>query len=145
MEAVFDNSAITVLFALIAVYITALLCSAVVIITSLVKKREAQDLLRVNMIIKLIHVPAYIIIFIIGMIGLITIFTMGISLALMILDVMTIFLTGVIGLGGVIRAYKETKLSKKSAIIHGILQFVFCADVFSSVIVYRRVKRKDVQ
>lgn len=141
MESVFSNNALNLLFILLVIYIIALISSIAVFIASLVRKSDAKELLRVNMIIKLIHVPAYIIIFFMGLAGFITIFTVVISLALMILDVMTIFLTGLIGLGGVIKGFREQKLSLKSAIIHGILQFVFCADVFSAVIVYRRVKR----
>jgi hypothetical protein len=69
-----------------------------------------------------------------------TIFTMGITIVLMILDVMTIFLSGLVGLSGIIRGSIENKLSKKTAVIHSILQFIFCADIFSCIIVYRKVK-----
>jgi len=96
-----------------------------------------------NMVIKLVHIPAYVAIFILGFAFLLTIFTFVFSIFLFILDVMTIFLTGVIGLSGVIRGYFEKKLSMKSAVIHGILQFVFCVDVISAIIVYRKAKKSS--
>lgn len=140
METVFHNNAYPFLIALIVLYVTALVCSVAVFINSLVKKWNAQELLCINMVIKLIHIPAYLLIFFIGLASLITIFTFAISIFLMFLDGMTILLSGLIGLGGVIRSLKENKLSKRAAVIHGILQFVFCADIISSIIIYKTVK-----
>jgi len=141
MEPVFSNNGLLLIAALLVLYIAALICSLSIFIKSLVTKRNARELLRLNLVIKLVHIPAYVIIFILGLAFMITIFTFAISIVLMILDVMTIFLSGLIGLSGVIRGYSEEKISMKSATIHGILQFVFCLDVISAVIVYRRVKK----
>jgi cytochrome b561 len=107
---------------------------------NLVKRRSAQEVAHINMIIKLLHIPAYIILFAMGLLGLITIFTAGISIVLMIMDCMTIFLTGLLGLGGIIRGLSENKLSKKESVIHAIFQFIFCVDIISSIIVYRRIR-----
>ena len=96
-----------------------------------------------NMVIKLVHIPAYVLIFVLGLAFMVTIFTFAITIILVIFDMMTIFMTGLIGLSGVIRACCEKKISIKSAIIHGILQFVFCLDVFSAVIAYRKVKKSS--
>ena len=142
METVFHNSGLYLLFLLIIIYIIALVCSVVVSITNIIFKRSSQKLLRMNMIIKLIHIPAYILIFTAGLVFTITIFTMGITAVLIIFDCMTIFLTGLIGLSGIIRGFAENKLSKNTAIIHALLQFVFCFDIISSIIVYRKVKSK---
>ncbi|HEX3017860.1 MAG TPA: hypothetical protein VHP31_08420 [Caproicibacter sp.] len=140
METIFHNDIFCGLLYLLIFYAAALVCSVATFIIGLVKKWNPQELLHINMVIKLIHIPAYILIFIIGLVCLLTIFTFAISIVLMILDSMTIFLSGLIGLGGIIRSYSENKLSKKAAVMHGILQFVFCADVISSIIVYRKVK-----
>jgi hypothetical protein len=102
--------------------------------------RSAQEVARINMVVKLLHIPAYIVIFIIGLLGLITIFTAAISIVLMVMACMTISLTGLLGLGGIIRGLRENKLSKKESVIHAIFQFVFCADIISSIIVYRKIK-----
>lgn len=65
---------------------------------------------------------------------------MPITIILILLDGMTIFLTGLVGLAGVIRSLKENRISKSAIVVHGILQFVFCADVISAVIIYRTVR-----
>jgi len=140
MENVFSNNGFLVIAALLVIYFAALICSVSVFTKSLATKRCACEVLRLNMVIKLVHIPAYVIIFILGFAFMLTIFTFAISIVLWILDVMTIILSGLIGLSGVIRSYREEKISKKSAIIHGILQFVFCLDVISAIIVYRRTK-----
>jgi len=141
METVFGYNVFVLIAALLILYIAAFICSAVVFIRSLVKKRSAIELLRMNMIIKLVHIPAYVLIFLLGFAFFMTIFTFAFTIALMILDVMTIVLTGLLGLSGVIRGYSENKLSQNAAIVHGILQFVFCLDVASAIIAYRKAKK----
>ena len=44
-------------------------------------------------------------------------------------------MSGLIGLAGVIRTAIEKKLSTKEAIIHGVLQFIFCGDIISSIMI----------
>lgn len=60
----------------------------------------------------------------------------------MILDEMTIVLSGLIGLGGVIGSLIENKIYRRKAVLHGILQFVFCADIISSIVIYRIVRAR---
>ena len=141
MDTVFNNNGLYVLLALILLYIIALVCSIIIFITSIVFQRSSQQLLHINMIIKIIHIPAYILIFLFGLLCLLTIFSAGITIVLMILDIMTIFLTGLIGLVGIIRSVIENKLSKKTAIIYAIFQFIFCVDVISSIIIYKKIKK----
>jgi hypothetical protein len=140
METVFLNNGLFVIFVLIILYIIALILSGIIFIKSIITKRDSKELLYTNMIIKLVHIPAYIIIFFIGLLSLITIFTMGITIVLILLDCMTIFLSGLIGLSGIIRGFIENKLSKKAAVIHAVCQFIFCADIISCIIIYRKVK-----
>jgi len=111
-----------------------------VFIKGVTKKKKSLEILRFNMIIKLIHIPAYLLIFVVGLICSLGILTIGITIVLMILDGMTIILSGLIGLGGVISSLREDKLSIKKAVMHGILQFVYCADIISSIVIYRTVK-----
>lgn len=59
---------------------------------------------------------------------------------MIIMACLTIFMSGLIGLAGVIRTAIEKKLSTKEAIIHGVLQFIFCGDIISSIMIYRKLK-----
>lgn len=130
----------SLIFILIVLYVVVLVCAVVMFIKGITKKKRSIELLRFNMIIKLTHIPVYLIIFLIGLLCTITIFTIGITIVLMILDGMTIILSGLIGLGGVIGSLREGKISIRKAVIHGILQFVYCADIISSIVIYRTVK-----
>jgi hypothetical protein len=143
MDTVFHNNAYSLLLTLIVLYVAALVCAVIAFITSFEKKIKILEVLRINMIMKLIHIPAYLFIFVVGLLCMLSIFTIGITIVLMIFDGMTIVLSGLIGLGGVIRSLRENKISKKAAVIHGILQFVFCADIINSIVMYRTIKATE--
>ena len=131
---------------LLAAFLIALVSSIVVLIVSLVNRWDALKFARLNMVIKLIHIPAYLIIFLFGVASFITIFTFAFSAVFVVLDCLTICLTGIIGLASVIRSVAEKKLSITAGVVHGILQFIFCADVVSAVILYITVnKSKSLQ
>ncbi|USF29781.1 hypothetical protein C820_001189 [Clostridium sp. MD294] len=69
-----------------------------------------------------------------------TIFTFGISFVLLALDCASIFLSGLIGLSAVKQNYTEGIFSIKELFLHSILQFIFCADVISAIILFRKSK-----
>lgn len=140
MDTVFHNNVYSLLLVLLILYFVALVCAVAVFIKGITKKKKSLEILHFNMIIKLIHIPAYLLIFVFGLLCTITIFTIGITIVLMILDGMTIVLSGLIGLGGVIGSLREDKISIKKAVMHGILQFVYCADIISAIVIYRTVK-----
>ena len=101
---------------------------------------DALEATRTGMALKLAQIPAYLVIFGVGVACVITIFTIGISLLLALLDMASLFLTGLVGLGAVQRCRRAGLLTGRQAVFHGLLQFVPCADVVSSVMVFRRVK-----
>ena len=143
MEKLFFGNGLFLLLIIIVLYIIALIFSVFISIRCILLKVNSQNILRINLIIKLIHIPAYTIIFFIGLASLITIFTMGISIVLIILDGLTIFMTGLLGLAGIIRGVTEKKITKGNAIMYSIFQFVFCADILSSILIYRKVKKEN--
>ncbi len=102
-----------ILLGIPVLYVAALICSLIVFISSLLKKRNAQELLRINMVIKLLHIPSYIIIFTLGLMFSLTIFTIGITIVFMIWDCLTIVLSGLIGLGCFLQVLSVTKCNAK--------------------------------
>lgn len=140
INTVFHRNTYSLLLILIALCVIALICAITSFITSIRNKRYTLEVLRINMVIKLIHIPAYFLIFIVGLCCMITIFTLAITILLILLDIATIILSGLIGLGGIIQCFKSNKISMKAAILHGILQFIFCADIISSIVLYRKFK-----
>jgi hypothetical protein len=123
-------------------YLFSFIISIIMLIYNLAKKKKAEDVLLVNMVIKLIHIPTYFVLFFGGMTMLVTIFTAGISLAIAVLDALTIVMTGMIGLAGVVRLRKENRITKKMAILTGISQFIYCIDVVVSVVLFIIAKTK---
>jgi hypothetical protein len=141
MKTVFQNNILYLVFALMILYAIALLSSIIVCIVSIVMKWNAQQLLLVNMIIKIFHAPAIIYLSLVTLLFMSIIFTFVVSILSAILLCGIIIMSGLIGLTAVIRSAIEKKLSKKHAIIHGCLQFLVIGDVISSIVIYRRVKK----
>lgn len=127
------------IFGLIAFVNVIILC-----VNNFASKLEAVEATRINMIIKIIQIPAYLFIFVIGCMCLLTIFTVGISFVLLILDGVSIILSGLIGVFVVRQCYANGILTRTEMIIHSILQFVFCLDVVSAIIVFRKVKTINI-
>lgn len=143
MDTVFNNNIIYLLMLIAGFFVIALMSALIVFFRGFSAKgmKKSLDVLRTNWIIKLIHIPAYLLIFVLGLLCTMTIFTIGITLVLMLLDGMTIMLSGLVGLGGIVGSLKADKIPVKRAVIHGILQFVYCIDIVSSILLYRTVKR----
>jgi hypothetical protein len=141
-DVMFGGSVIYNVFDVLVLFFVALVCSIITIIKCNVNKVESRMILQFNIIVKLIHIPAYIIIFVFGVLFLITIFTMSFSLAFVVFDMLTILLSGLMGITGVVRGRKEKKIPKRPAIILGIMQFIFCADVLCAIIAYFTVKNR---
>lgn len=141
MESIFQNNAYLCLLLLIIIWVIALICAVSICAVSLVRKWDFVELSRVNMLIKTISIPAYFFIFVFGLACMLTIFTFGISIVLMVLDAMAIVLSGLIGVSAVKRSYDNKAISVKEMILYGILQFVFCVDVVVSIILFRKSKK----
>ena len=98
-----------------------------------------RELALANMLMKLIHIPAYVLWF--GL-GLAMLLFAGPILAF-VMDAMAIALSGLVGLAAVLRCRAEGRLTRKAAVVNGFLQFVFCADVFSAVWVFYKSRKRE--
>ena len=93
------------------------------------------------MIIKLIQIPAYIIIFVFGVLFAITIWLYVVSIIAMIVDYITLLMSSSLSLSAIINLIRDKKLSFKKSILLIISQFVFCVDVVGAIILYRKIKK----
>ena len=106
-------------------------------------KWEGRKLALANMIIKLLHIGHYMTMFLFAASGALILFLFPMLAAIaLVVDVMTIALSGTVGLAGAVRCRMEGRLTTGAAIVNGILQFVFCADVFSAVWVYIKSRKE---
>ncbi len=140
MNTLFSNNAYILLFYIFLLFIISLICNISFLILSISQKWSSGKIAYINMIIRLIQIPAYILIFTMGIICMLTIFTFGFSVLFIGFDCMSIFLTGLIGISASVRCCFDGKITKSSSIIHSLFQFVFCADIISAVIIFLKAK-----
>ncbi len=98
---------------------------------------SARELARTNMIVKLAQIPAYVFIFVVGVICMIMIFTVGITFMFALLDAFSLGMTGLYALAVFYRLRKEYIISTKMQICYALASFVFCADVIAAILGYR--------
>lgn len=102
-----------------------------------------------NMLIKLIHIPFYLGVFLLGvlflLVAVVPIFTLLSPILILILIFVDVFLmitSSLYGVNALIRASMKQVVSKKYMIINIILQFLFIADVISAIVLYIKVRKK---
>ena len=106
------------------------ICNIIFMILS--RKDDPCELIRMAFLVKLIHIPAYIIIFIFGVIAAIMIFmTLPLILMLILFDCILLFFSSSIS---VFALAKNIKSNKILSVVALICQFFFCADVISLLI-----------
>ncbi len=142
MESVFHNNG----FLLIALFLLLCILSGVISIIGFafgVKRNwSALSLAKFSMIVKLIQIPAYIFIFVLGVAFILAIVTIPFSVVLFYFDCFVLLLTGIITTSAVANADTQNILPIKKSVWIIILQFVFCADVVASIIFYRMLKKR---
>lgn len=105
------------------------------------KKWDAASLAKTAWIVKLIQIPAYLAIFVLGVIFLTSIFLFAFTLVLMLLDYVSILMSGMLCSAAVINGSRSGKIRLKSNIWIIVLQFIFCADVVAAGICHHRLKK----
>ena len=100
---------------------------------------EADSLVLASFIIKLAQIPAFLMIF---FIGILTIAYPALPLLLIILDWFAVLLTGFVSTGNICLLYRKHTMSKSMAIILGVMSFIFCADVAAAVVVWWKDKHR---
>ncbi|HBV84846.1 MAG: hypothetical protein OSJ73_03295 [Lachnospiraceae bacterium] len=144
MKYIFQNNFYLGLLSLCIFWFIAFISAIILCVNNFANKMDVIEATKIIMIIKIIQIPAYLFIFVAGVMCLFTIFTVGISFVLLILDGASIILSGLIGVFVVRRCYADRILTNTEMVIHSILQFVFCLDVVSAIIVFRKVKTKNI-
>lgn len=140
MESVFQNNGYLLILALFLCTLVSLAFTGALCARSLAKKTGAVEMARLNMIVKLVHIPAYIAIFLLGAVMLISIWGIGFTIVFFLHDVAAIAMTGFIGAVAVVRAGAEGRISRQYAVLYAIGQFLFCIDIAACILLYLRVR-----
>lgn len=139
----FHNSVFVPLLLLLLYGVIMYILNIIFIIQARDGRFHANELTRTNMIVKLVQIPAYIFIFIIGLLCTVMIFTIGISFVLMLMDALCIGLTGLFAVAAFHNLNREGIITRKTQLLYSIASFIFCADVIIAVIGYRKSLSKN--
>ena len=141
-----EPASLTILLTLTAAFVLcACIAAAVRAIAAVRGGRNARELVRENMAVKLIHVPAYIFNFALGVVGLmLSVWGIGLILWAVLADIAAIALSGTIGLSAALRCKREGVMTAKAALAYALLSFIFCADVAAAVVFYRRTDARRI-
>ena len=106
------------------------------------KNADPYELVKMALLVKLLHIPAYIAVFLFGAAASIMfIFTFPLILAAIIFDCITLFISSTIS---VFALAKNSKINKKLSLIALVCQFFFCADVIS-LLVLDHIQKSQAQ
>ena len=141
MESVFGSNALYLIATFILCCIITMVLCIICFALSIYKKWDALSLAKTVMIIKLVQLPAYVLIFVLGVLLTITVFTYPISIGLFLFDCLSLFLTGVLAVSAVINSLIQGAFKLRNVLWIIVLQFVFCADLVSSIIFYVKLKK----
>lgn len=113
------------------------ICNIIFMILS--RKDDPCDLIRTAFLVKLVHIPAYIIVFILGVVAAFMIFmTLPLILMLILFDCIVLFFSSSISVFALAKNIKNNKLLSVAALI---CQFFFCADVISLLVLNNIMKK----
>ncbi len=141
MNTIMVNS--DVLWIAIAVwFILSIICNILYI--ALPKTTDARKILKAALIIKCIHIPTYIVIFLYGLgLGLMFFMTFPFIIVLIFIDLLTLFLSNFISIYALAQSIKQKSFANNAAPITAIVfQFFFCADLISMIVAFCLCKKK---
>ncbi len=125
------------------------LYSLIIVITNAVQiargRYTAHQAAKMNCVIKGVQIPAYMFHFLLAMLGgLLSVWGIGFILWAILIDILTIALTGINAIGCCIRMCKEGMISKGKSVFYALCSFVFCIDVVVAIILYIKAKKRNV-
>lgn len=124
------------LIAIVFMLFVTFICSVVEIAMLITKKDASYELLRVNMVIKMVHIAGFIMLFILAVLFAITVAGVFLSILIWFVSWIMIILSGSIGCIGIRNLVKRGVISKSEGVEHYICQFIFFVDVINAAALY---------
>ncbi|SKB58793.1 hypothetical protein SAMN06296386_102319 [Lachnospiraceae bacterium] len=107
-------------------------------------KFTLDDIAKANMMVKFLHIPAYLFNFALGLIGsILGVFGIGFILWAVLADMITIALSGIVSFGFAVRAIKEKELPTVEGIILAIGSFIYCVDIVLAVTYKNKILQRS--
>ena len=114
------------------------------------KMQDAKGLAFVDMVIKLIHIPFYLIVFLIGLVAfvlmVVPVFAFiapALAIMLAIIDFFLMLTSSSYGISALIRARKSGMISTTFMVVHMIMHLCFVLDIISVIIVFIKLRKSD--
>lgn len=98
-----------------------------------------------DVVIKVCHIPIYVIIFLMGTLFFLSIFGMMFIFFLIVFDYLLLLPSTMYGINGLRQARSEGRISWLAFIMHAICHFVFCLDVMSAAVMYFKVRHQEAK
>lgn len=142
MDSLFAGNGLYLVGAVLLYAVFAAVLSMLFAVKSIRKATAPVFLAKAAMIIKWCQVPAFLLIFVLGVMFAITLFTIPFALGLFLLDCLTVFLTGILTAAAAVNAVRLGLFRTKEVLWIVALQLVFCADVMAATAFYRKLKQR---
>lgn len=141
MERVFMNNGYLLILSVVFFGFVAAVFSLSTGLLVLLKKKPdgaggALGAARLNMVIKLVQIPAYLVIFLLGLVFSLTIFGIGFVIFFFFIDCVSIAMSGFIGVAAVVRSYAAGFVTLKRGVLLAALQFMFVADIVCCIVLF---------
>lgn len=113
-------------------------------VSEMIGKQKLEDLAKVNMMVKFLHIPAFIFNFILGFIGCILgVFGIAFFLWAVLADILMIALSGIVAFGFAVRAIKEKAVPTGEGILFAIGSFIYCVDIVLAVVYKNKIMKRQ--
>jgi hypothetical protein len=142
LERIFGGNVFALITVFLIYFAVSLILAIICYIISLVKNPEPLALAKTATIIKLIQIPAYIVNFVLSILFIITIFTIGFAVVLLAVNCVCLFISGVLNILAMFIAVRKGVLKTGECILYAVFQFVFCLDIVSSVLLCRKLNKR---
>ena len=125
----------------IVVHLIVLLCQISFIVNAVRGNYTSKDCAKMTMIIKLVHIPAFLLHFLYGALGfLASVWGLAFITFAIVIDLLTIIQTGIMSITTAVKCTKDKVFSPAYGVIFSILGFIYCIDVGASIYVFIKAR-----
>jgi len=142
MEYVFWGNGLLLIAVLLLYCVFVGILNVTCLLSHMRQRKDALLLAKTAVKIKLLQIPAYILIFILGVVMIITIFTIPFSIGLFLFDCVCLCMSGLWTVCAAVQAMRQGICKPQEAFLFIALQFIFCVDVISSIVFYILLKKR---
>lgn len=144
MDRIFGGNGLLIIAAVLLFSFLAAVLSTICFLLSIRQEWNALSLAKTAMIVKLLQMPAYVLIFILGVTLLTTVLAIPISFSLFVLDCLALVLTGLLTAAAATNAVRQQVVTWKECGWIVAIQLIFCADVVAAILLFSILKKKTL-